>query len=55
MITEEELIDMMVEYLCEDNSERELREIVERSIRLSNGEPVMVNNGVFKAETTKNL
>ena len=43
-IVEELLIDMMVEYLCEDHSERELREIVERAIRLSNGEPDCDNN-----------
>lgn len=35
---EEQLIDMIVDFLCENHSERELREIVERAIRYSNGE-----------------
>ena len=35
---EDELIDMMVEYLCTNHSARELREIVEKAITLSNGE-----------------
>ena len=35
---EEELIDIIVEYLCTNHSEDELREIVEKAIKYSNGE-----------------
>ena len=35
---EEELIDMIIEYLCTDHTESELMALVEKAIKLSNGE-----------------
>ena len=35
---EEELIDLIVEYLCSDHTESELMVLVEKAVKLSNGE-----------------
>lgn len=37
---EENLIDLMVEYLCTDHTEKELREIVEKAIVMSKGQVI---------------
>ena len=35
---ENELIDLIVEYLCTDHTEEELMALVKKAIKLSNGE-----------------